>query len=50
MEHIYWLAWHVEHRCKQTTLDYEAWLDTLADLSHDDPEQAEADTPLPSAP
>lgn len=29
MTHLFWLGWHVEKRTKATTLEFEAWLDTI---------------------
>jgi hypothetical protein len=48
MEHITWLAWHSEHRRKQTSLDFESWLDTLEEMPEED--AGGADAPLPPAP
>lgn len=29
MTHLFWLGWHVEKRTKATTLEFDAWLDTI---------------------
>lgn len=29
LTHLLFLAWHVEHRLKQTGLDFDAWIDTV---------------------
>lgn len=29
LTHLLFLAWHVEHRLKQTALDFDAWIDTV---------------------
>jgi hypothetical protein len=29
MTHLYWLAWHAEKRMKATTLEFDAWLETI---------------------
>lgn len=45
LEHIAWLAWHVDARKKVTTLDFEAWLDGM-----DTVEMGDDTPPLPQAP
>jgi hypothetical protein len=29
LTHLLFLAWHVEHRLKQTALDFDAWIETV---------------------
>lgn len=29
LTHIYWLAWQVQTRLKETSLDFEAWAETV---------------------
>ena len=45
VEHLAWLAWHVERRHKNTVLDFESWLDGMDEL-----EMGDTPDPLPVAP
>ena len=35
MTHLYFLAWHAEHRSKQTTLEFDAWVDSIEAVEGD---------------
>jgi len=37
MTYLYYLAWHVESRTKQSSLDFEAWLETIESVEGEDP-------------
>lgn len=47
MEHVYWLAWRAMRHVQKTSLDFDGWLDQVADVEMD---EGEAATPLDSAP
>lgn len=35
MTHLYFLAWHAENRAKETTLDFDAWVDAIEAVEGD---------------
>ena len=35
MTYIYFLAWHAAKRTKATSLDFEAWVETIEEVSSD---------------
>ena len=37
MEHLFWLAWHVEKRTGQTTDEFLKWLETVEIVQASDP-------------
>lgn len=42
MTYLYFLAWHIESRTKQSSLDFEAWLETIEGVESEDPKASKA--------
>jgi hypothetical protein len=42
MEHLFWLAWHVEKRTGATTAEFLKWLETVEIVQASDPKASKA--------
>lgn len=42
MEHLFWLAWHVEKRTGGTALEFMKWLETVEIVQASDPKELKA--------